>query len=43
MGRLLNLLNQYLLSTYYVPGAVLGIGDTSVSMAKTPKLMELAV
>lgn len=36
MGCLLNLFNKYLLSTYYVPGTVLGNGDTAVSMAKTP-------
>ena len=35
MGLLLNLFNRYLLSTYYVPGTVLGTGDTAVNMAKT--------
>lgn len=34
MGLLLNLFNRYLLSIYYVPGTVLGTGDTAVNMTK---------
>lgn len=31
MDFLLNLFNRYLLTTYYVPGTVLGTGDTTVN------------
>lgn len=34
MSLPLNLFNKYLLSTYCVPGTVLGTGDTAVNTAK---------
>lgn len=35
--------NKYLLSTYYVPGTVLGAEDTEGNNTKVPTLMELII